>query len=491
MSLQVQSEQINAYAKQKHIQILEQFCEEGESAKTTERPELQKLLKYVAVNKNRIDFLLIHKIDRLARDTGDYQTLRAVLHRYGVKIISITEPIDDNPVGRFLENTMSNIAQFDNEIRGERAKAGTQQALKNGRWVYNAPYGYTKVHGKGKATVVINEKEARIVRKIYEYLLEGTHTAQEARIYAHKLGLRGENKKLYTKSSFYRIIRKPIYKGFINVPNMSVYIKGSFPAIVEPKVFDRVQDILDGRNNNPPVYRKIHPDFPLRGTIICPKCDKKMTANWSKGKYPYYKCSTCKNVNIPRKKVDLAFKDFLEKVKLDEKIIELTKIAIIHNWKTQNQNIVNEIKSLKKRQAEISNEETEIAKQNRDGVIPLRLTQQLIAKLENEYTQISMELQNFAPPEEQEEELITYATDFLTNICSVWGNLEPEYKDELQKFLFFDGLKFDGEKFATNQKSLLSEVSHYITIGSVSESEAPETRTPHQLLKRQLLYLMS
>lgn len=60
-------------------------------------------------------------------------------------------------------------------------------------------------------------------------------------------------------------------------------------------------------------------------------------------------------------------------------------------------------------------------------------------------------------------------------MCSVWEELEPTSQNELQKFLFSDGLQFDGEKFATTQKTALEDMREYITIGEVSENEALES----------------
>lgn len=492
LSLITQEKQCREFVDREELHLVrEPFIEEGESAKTVNRTKLQEMLRYITSHKGEIDTLIIYKIDRLSRDSADYQSIKGVLSKYGISIHSLTEPIEDNPVGRFIENTMSNIAQLDNEIRGDRARNGTIEALKQGRWVYAAPYGYIQRGGRGKANLIINEKEASIVTNIFNYLAEGGHTIEDARKYALKLGMKNKKGGLYPKASFHRLVRKPIYKGFISVPNMEIYTKGTFEPIVEPKVFDQVQQIIDGKNNNPPVYRKIHPDFPLRGTVLCPKCNKKLTANWSKKKYPYYKCSYCKNVNLKRKDVHKAFKDFLRQIRLSESIVELTEEAIKLNWEERNKTYELELKELRNRQEEIAKEQDAIAMQNRKGILPARVAKEQLDKLENEYAQIGYELSEYKPTEEIDEELLEYSTYFLKNMCSIWEELEVTSQNELQKFLFSEGLQFDGEKFATNQETIMEEVKEYITIGEVSGDEAPGTRTQHLLLKRQLLYRMS
>ena len=487
LSLITQERMCEEYASKNNLVIIKKFIEEGESATTLKRTKLKEMLDFVAKNKNLIDTLIIYKIDRLSRQQLDYGSLKVLLAKYNVRIYSLTENLEDSPTGRFFETMMAASAQMDNEIRGERARNGTMEALNQGRWVYAAPYGYVQTGGRGKANLIQNETEAKIVKKIFKYLAEGGHTIEEARVYAFSIGLKDSNGHKYSRSGFHRLVRRPIYKGFINIPNMDLYMRGSFPAIIEPKVFDLVQDILDGKNHNPPVYRKMHPDFPLRGTILCPKCNKKMTANWSRKKYPYYKCTYCKNVNFKQQEIHNAFKDYLSNVALSEALVELTKEAVKLNWEERNKSHKNELNNLRKRQEEITKEENAVAQQNRDEILPPRVAKEQIEKLEQEYAQIGYELSQYAPLEEQDEELLQYSTYFLENMCSIWSDLDIVSQNELQKFLFSEGLQFDGEKFATPQKSVLEEVKDYITIGNVSGSEPPGTRTQHLLLKRQLL----
>lgn len=487
LSLITQQKQCEEYIKKNNLTLVtEPFIEQGESARTVQRTELQKMLQYLFANKGKVDTLLIYKIDRLSRDAADYQSIKSALNKFGVSIHSLTEPIEDNPVGRFIENTMSNIAQLDNEIRGERAKNGTIEALKQGRWVYAAPYGYIQTGGRGKANLILDIKKSPIIRDIFLYIAEGGHTIEDARRFSFNLGLKNNNGKLYNKSSFHRLVKNPIYKGFINIPKMNVYIKGSFPTIIEPKIFDIVQDILKGKNNNPPIYRKIHPDFPLRGTILCPKCNKKMTANWSKKIYPYYKCSTCKNVNLKRKEVHKAFEEFLAQITLSETLVELTKEAVMLNWKDKNKEYSKALNNLQTRQEQIAKEQNAIAEQNRKEILPARVAKEQIDKLEEEYAQINFELSQYTPINKQDKELLEYSTYFLGNICSIWAELNTTSQNELQKFLFPAGLKYDGQKFATVQKSLSEEMNYFIDINKVPRSEQNGT-VLQQFIKSLLL----
>lgn len=116
-SLDMQVQECRKAADRDGVIITEDcvFREEGESAKVTDRRELQRLLEYVRVHKGDVEVVYIWKIDRLPRNLGDYYGIKVALSRYGVKIVSVTEPIDDDPVGRFLEAILAAAAQFDND----------------------------------------------------------------------------------------------------------------------------------------------------------------------------------------------------------------------------------------------------------------------------------------------------------------------------------------------------------------------------------------
>jgi DNA invertase Pin-like site-specific DNA recombinase len=144
-SLASQEKECQAFARKAHVTVKEEciFREEGESAKIADRTQLRNLLDYVRLHKGEVEVLYIWKIDRLSRNLGDYYGIKVALNRYGVKIVSATEPIDDDPVGRFLEAILAAAAQFDNEIRAVRTVSGMRARVMQGGWPHSAPIGYT------------------------------------------------------------------------------------------------------------------------------------------------------------------------------------------------------------------------------------------------------------------------------------------------------------------------------------------------------------
>src|ERR1044072_3495278 len=144
-SLITQEKLCREYALKNGYEIAEVFIEQGESAKTAQRTELQRLLSFCSVRKNGISAVIAYKLDRISRNTDDYCQIRLLLRRYGVEIKSTSEYFENTPAGRFMENIIANVAQFDNDVRTERCVRGMREAVREGRYVWMAPVGYDNV----------------------------------------------------------------------------------------------------------------------------------------------------------------------------------------------------------------------------------------------------------------------------------------------------------------------------------------------------------
>jgi site-specific DNA recombinase len=142
LSLPTQLRVCEEYCRREGFQILARFKEEGESAKTTDRRELQRMLAYCRSNKGKVHFLVVFNLTRFARDKYDHFALRSHLKSLGISLRSATEPIDDTSTGKLMEGVLAAFAQFDNDVRSDRTRAGMQEALRRGRWTFLGPLGY-------------------------------------------------------------------------------------------------------------------------------------------------------------------------------------------------------------------------------------------------------------------------------------------------------------------------------------------------------------
>lgn len=94
-SLETQRRACVDYCSREGIEVDRIFREEGESAKTTDRPQLQEMLDYCAKNARIIDLVIVYRVDRLARQVHDHQLIRMALNKLGIRLQAVQETFDD------------------------------------------------------------------------------------------------------------------------------------------------------------------------------------------------------------------------------------------------------------------------------------------------------------------------------------------------------------------------------------------------------------
>src|SRR5713226_1593253 len=173
LSLSTQLKACEDYCERQAFNVLARFREEGESAKTADRTELQKLLQFCRTNKGAVQFVVVFNLTRFARDKYDHFALRAHLKSLGISLRSATEPIDDTSTGKLMEGVLAAFAQFDNDVRSDRTRAGMRAALELGRWTFLAPIGYMNApRAMGKSMIPDTERAPLVRRAFEEYATE-------------------------------------------------------------------------------------------------------------------------------------------------------------------------------------------------------------------------------------------------------------------------------------------------------------------------------
>ena len=160
LSIPAQLETMTQYARKSGWKVVGRYVDRGESARTTNRPELKRLIQHCRENKG-VDLVLVHKIDRLARNLIDYATIKAILKQKGIRLVSVSEPFDDNSIGHLLENIIASISEWYSANLGDEIRKANLAKLKRGEWPHKPPVGYKSVKGEnGRAAHVPDETTA-------------------------------------------------------------------------------------------------------------------------------------------------------------------------------------------------------------------------------------------------------------------------------------------------------------------------------------------
>lgn len=288
LSIPAQLQAMRDFARQHDWTIVSEFIEPGASAKTTDRPALQDLLARVRNGDSSVEVVLVHKIDRLARNVYDHATIKAVLTQRGVRLASVTENTDTSVSGELVENIMASIAQFYSANLSEEVKKGMRQKVLQGGWPHRPPMGYRIVRSAEGSALEIDPVKGPLVRRAFELYATGWFSidALSRRLAAD--GLVARNGNPVAPAHLRRLLAHSFYTGVIRWNGLEV--KGAHESLVSRDLFQEVQLVIDRRFKNPGVKGSQTSGFPLRGIAMCAHCRGRMTSE-RHGRWLYYRCS--------------------------------------------------------------------------------------------------------------------------------------------------------------------------------------------------------
>jgi len=316
-SLKTQEDICRREAERRGYVIEKIFREEGRSAKTiVGRPTLAKLLDYCRKNQKKIGALIVYRLDRLSRQTGDYLTIRNKLKNYGIALISTAEPTGTSPTEKLIETILAGFAQLENDIRGERSRNGMLTRFMSGLPNGVPPPGYIMLNGYVVKDICCFNQ----VKKAWDIMATGTKSFKEITGILNSFRLKnGKTGKRYkfTPKNIYRIFRNKHYMGVIVSETYQLEVQAQHVPMITKEQFLKVQEIFDGKKKNKinlVLRNQNNADFPLRRFIKCIKCKFAFTGSWSKyHQYAYYHCrGRCKNSNIPRNLMHKYFNELLK-----------------------------------------------------------------------------------------------------------------------------------------------------------------------------------
>ncbi len=277
--------------------VVGEFVDRGESARSANRPELQRLL--VDIRENPVDYLIVHKVDRLARNRVDDVEINLALQKAGVQLVSATENIDETPSGALLHGIMSTIAEFYSRNLANEVIKGSVQKAKSGGTVGRAPTGYRNVRrlheGREIRTVDVDAERGPHMRWAFEAYAGGGWTVRTLCSELDRRGLKsvpGPKRpgKPLSPSNVADLLRHPYYKGL--VVYRGICYPGQHQPLVTPEIWQQVQDVLDAQNSAGEKER-IHHHY-LKGSIFCGECGSRLIVSLNKNRhgtvYEYFVC---------------------------------------------------------------------------------------------------------------------------------------------------------------------------------------------------------
>ena len=431
-SLPAQQEACMRKAAQLGVEVVEIYIDRGESAKTAERPEFQRMLNRIRHLRD-IDYVIVDKIDRFARNRRDDANILFELRVAGTQLISVKENIDATPSGELLHAIMAGIAEFySKNLATETMKGMTQKAISGGT-PGRAPLGYLNARRRGDdgreiRTVIPDPERAALVQWAYEAYASGEWTIRTLAAALADKGFRGLPVGIkpagpIQPAAVHRLLRNRYYIG--KVTFNGIEYDGRHQSLVPEALFDYVQQLLASRDRAGEKQR-VHRHY-LKGSVFCADCGYRLCIINAKGSYMYFYClgrhqrrSNCQQRYMPIHKVEEAVERYYATVRMPEDAAESIRTGLRVEIERQHKRSQPEISWARQRVEELEQERRRLARGVINGSIPEDLARE-------EQDRISTELKQATAIERTSElvysriaETLTVAMSYVTRVDDVY-----------------------------------------------------------------------
>ena len=333
VSIPDQRRQGEAYCTSRGYQLIETYVEPGASATNDRRPEFQRMIEAGTSKPALFDVVVVHSFSRFFRDHFELEFYVRKLAKNGVKLVSITQEMGDDPMHVMMRQIMALFDEYQSKENAKHVLRALKENARQGFWNGSLPpIGYRVVAAeqrgaKVKKKLEIDPLHADTVRLIYRLVLEGDGISGSMGVKAITTHL--NQRRIFTRDGgrwgigqVHRILTRKTYIGAHEfnkrskakeLKPVSEIITVPVPPLIDQATFDAVQVHLRSRNPKVTPARVVSGPTLLTGICFCAGCGGAMTLRTGKGgRYRYYTCSTkarqgetgCTGRSIPMDKLD-------------------------------------------------------------------------------------------------------------------------------------------------------------------------------------------
>ncbi len=443
-SLETQEEICRKYAERNGYETIYVFKEKGITGKHTNRDELKKLLIFCYQKRNQVDAVIVYKLWRFSRNTENGLELESYLSKKGIQVLSASEPISDDPIGRFVRTMIYASGQLDNEIKGAIVKDNMQSVFRNGIWCWKCPMGYkrpfnTKEENKGKPPVKIIELE-EIIASLFREASKGIYSRQQL---ANNMNIKGYKKFSDSEASskmVEKIVKNSFYYGYMYAKKWNEFSWGKHEPMIDENTWREANIKLFGK------HRKYNTQdsllFPLKGFLKCQICNHEMTSSNPKGRskhYLHYECGNrnCRKLRIDKDKAHAMFIELLHRVKPTSRVQKLFMHMVFSEWDKTIDTSKAEISKLDQQINYCESELRRISRSFEKRIYTEEMAQKEADKINLEIAVLRVSKSDLKIDQYDAEKIRNFTEHFLGNLDNLWLRLDNlALKQTLQNKIF-------------------------------------------------------
>ena len=483
-SLDSQEKICRDYLRRNGLHEVKKFREEGASAKTTNRPEMNAMMNWLREHASRegVGYVVVYKLDRYSRDVLSGLQFESELWSLGVVLRSCTEAIDETPMGQINKIISTGFAQLDNLQRGVNTRTGMIAGMEAGNFMFRPPPGYRAGdRDRGLPSLLPDPETAPIIREVFEQLACGAMAQSEALEFAIARGLKGHTGNPISRTTFHRLINNSVYVGWNVSEKLGVSCRGDWEPLVSDDVWEAAQK-APRKPSDKPVGKKRNlnnPSFPLRRIVRCCECGTPCTASNSTGRsgeqYAYYRCRTkgCSGFNVRGEVFENEFASFLGSQSLSSEVLNLFDAVMKDVWKKRTASNRTARNSLEGKRAELDAKILKVTEAMiMDSAMERDTCAALIDRYKAERDLVEGQLANADLDVPNIDECVAFAGRMLTKLPQVWNHVEPQKRAAFVRALYPSGLTYRDGLFGT------AETPWHIRVPDSSDEQDDEKVPP-------------
>jgi site-specific DNA recombinase len=282
-SIAAQIKALELYSINNNLIVHQVYADEGVSGQKEDRPQFQNMIR--DAEKGLFNIILVHKFDRFARRVELSQKIKNRLKKANVNVISITEPIEDSPIGFFQEGLLELLSEYfirnlSTEIKKGQAERAAQ-GWHNG-WL---PYGYVSING----VVEVEPRQAEAIRVIYDLYINHGYGYGKIAKHLNYSEITTQTGKKWSHHQVDRILCNVKYAGWISYAGKTY--DSRLPHIIDRDTFIYAQELRRNKENKSFGYRgSNYNKYLLQGLIRCGECGQAFRS-WNQRGRVYYGCN--------------------------------------------------------------------------------------------------------------------------------------------------------------------------------------------------------